>query len=135
MGNSMVADLHKDIDRAIAVGEARMKQVQETAMANIESSKKALLTTISESVENMADNVFATVQGNRQKIAEDYLAKGKGRNLASIGDLLKTIGDLSSVKTKPSAGFGFGAEKISTAFSGKTIKVDGSVSKVNGLVN
>merc|ERR1712100_969679 len=59
--NSMVADLHKDIDRAIAVGEARMKQVQETAMANIESSKKALLTTISESVENMADNVFATV--------------------------------------------------------------------------
>merc|ERR1712100_427767 len=114
--------------------------------------EKALLTTISESVENMADNVFATVQGNRQKIAdnylslkaysataadkvEDYLAKGKGRNLASIGDLLKTIGDLSSVKTKPSAGFGFGAEKISTAFSGKTIKVDGSVSKVNGLVN
>jgi hypothetical protein len=150
--NSMVADLHKDIDRAIAVGEARMKGVEETAMANIETSKKALLTTISESVENMADNVFATVQGNRQKIAdnylslkaysataadkvEDYLAKGKGRNLASIGDLLKTIGDLSSVKTKPSAGFGFGAEKISTAFSGKTIKVDGSVSKVNGLVN
>merc|ERR1712159_809436 len=150
--DAMADTLKKDIVRAIQKGEADRKAVEELANANIRSAKKALLEAISESVENMADNVFATVQGNRQKIAdnylslkaysataadkvEDYLAKGKGRNLASIGDLLKTIGDLSSVKTKPSAGFGFGAEKISTAFSGKTIKVDGSVSKVNGLVN
>merc|ERR1711934_1089209 len=103
-----VSDLHKNIVRAIEIGEARAKQVEATAMANIALEKKALLTTISESVENMADNVFALVQGNRQKIAdnylslkaysataadkiEDYLAKGKGRNLSSIGDLLKTV--------------------------------------------
>merc|ERR1711871_1721755 len=72
--DGMVADLHKNIVLAIEVGEARMKQVESTAMANIETEKKALLTTISESVENMADNVFALVQGNRQKIADNSLS-------------------------------------------------------------
>merc|ERR1712230_257989 len=127
----------------IAVGEARMKQVQETAMANIETEKKALLTTISESVENMADNVFALVQGNRQKIAdnylslkaysataadkiEDYLAKGKGRNLMSVGDLLQTVAALSTVKAHAAAGEGFGSPKIPLIFSGKNVKINGA---------
>merc|ERR1712100_683444 len=150
--DGMVADLHKNIVRAIEVGEARMKQVESTAMANIETEKKALLTTISESVENMADNVFALVQGNRQKIAdnylslkaysataadkiEDYLAKGKGRNLSSIGDLLKTVAGLSDVKVTASTGEGMGGGKLTNLFSDKEVKVDDSVSKINGLVN
>merc|ERR1711943_24274 len=150
--NSMVADLHKDIDRAIAVGEARMKQVQETAMANIESSKKALLTTISESVENMANKVFATVQGNRQKIADnylslkayaataadkisDYVAKGKGRGLGSIGDLLKTVGSRVNVKVGKAEGVGAGAKKIPMIFSAKKITVKNPVTKINWLVD
>merc|ERR1711871_1426970 len=103
--DAMVDTLKKDIVRAIQKGEADRKAVEELANANIRSAKKALLETISESVENMADNVFVTVQGNRKKIADnylslkayastaadkitDYLAKGKGRNLSSIGDLL-----------------------------------------------
>merc|ERR1711865_391871 len=111
----MVSDLHKNIIRAIELGEARMKGVEAVAVSNIATEKKALLTTISESVENMADNVFAAVQGDRQKIAdnylslkaysatasdkiEDYLAKGKGRNLSSIGDLLQSISRISNVK-------------------------------------
>merc|ERR1711981_336266 len=150
--DSMDANLNKDIARAIQIGEARAKQVESTAMANIETAKKALLTTISESVENMADNVFAAVQGNRQKIADnylslkayaataadkvtDYLAKGKGRNLSSIGDLLNTIAATSDVKVKAASGEGFGADKIQTLFSDKDIKVDNSISKINGLVN
>merc|ERR1712100_901106 len=150
--DGMVADLHKNIVRAIEVGEARMKQVESTAMANIETEKKALLTTISESVENMADNVFALVQGNRQKIAdnylslkaysataadkiEDYLAKGKGRNLSSIGDLLKTVAGLSDVKVTASTGEGMGSGHLTSIFSRKEVKVDDSVSKINGLVN
>merc|ERR1711934_457459 len=141
-----VSDLHKNIVRAIEIGEARAKQVEATAMANIALEKKALLTTISESVENMADNVFALVQGNRQKIAdnylslkaysataadkiEDYLAKGKGRNLMSVGDLLQTVASLSTVKAHPAAGEGFGSPKIPLIFSGKNVKINGAVSK------
>merc|ERR1711998_45895 len=110
-------------------GEARAKAVEERANENIASTKKALSSQIAVQVENMADNVFRTVQGNRQKIADnylslkayaataadkitDYLAKGKGRNLMSIGDLLQTAASLSSVKAKAAPGEGFGSPKI-----------------------
>merc|ERR1712070_385388 len=145
-------DLDKALARAIQLGEARAKAVEERANENIASAKKALLETISESVENMADNVFVTVQGNRQKIADnylslkayaataadkitDYLAKGKGRNLMSIGDLLQTAASLSTVKAHAAAGEGFGSPKIPLIFSGKNVKINGAVSKINGLVN
>merc|ERR1712054_121284 len=149
--DSMVADLNKNIVRAIQLGEAKAKAVQERAMENIATEKKALLTTISSSVENMADNVFKAVQGNRHKIADnflslkgyatasadkitDYLAKGKGRNLASIGDLLQTVAE-ESVKVQPAQGEGFGAAELPLLFSGEEVKVDNSLSKINGLVN
>merc|ERR1712072_1328910 len=81
--NAMVKDLEAGIERAISIGEAKAKAVQERAM------------------ENMADNIFGTVQGNRQKIADnylslkayataaadeiaDYVTKGKGRGLSSL---------------------------------------------------
>merc|ERR1711988_827528 len=109
--SAMKNDLDKRLARAIQLGEARAKAVEERAMENINSTKKALSSQIAVQVENMADNVFRTVQGNRQKIADnylslkayaataadkitDYLAKGKGRNLMSIGDLLQTAASL-----------------------------------------
>merc|ERR1711967_132969 len=128
-----VADLDKNIVRAIQLGEAKAKAVQERAMENIATEKKALLTTISSSVENMTDNVFKAVQEGRHKIA-DNLAKGKGRNLASIGDLLQTVA-VENVKVAPAQGEGFGAAEIPLLFSGTEVKVDNSVSKINGLVN
>jgi len=149
---AMVSNLHVEIEKAIAKGEAEMKAVQERALANVDESKKAMLTTISESVENMADNVFATVQGNRQKVADNYLSlkaycataadlivdyteKGKTKALSSVGDLLKTISMMEDVETTPTDGEGFGADSIPMIFSGATVKVDNSVSKINGLVN
>merc|ERR1711871_518727 len=95
----------------------KTEAVQERAMENIATEKKALLTTISSSVEAMADNVFKAVQEGRHKTADnflslkayattaadkitDYLAKGKGRNLASIGDLLQTVA-VENVKVAP----------------------------------
>merc|ERR1712159_580944 len=122
-------DLDKALARAIQLGEARAKAVEERANENIASTKKALSSQIAVQVENMADNVFRTVQGNRQKIADnylslkayaataadkitDYLAKGKGRNLMSIGDMLQTAASLSTVKAKPAAGEGFGSNTI-----------------------
>merc|ERR1712022_88651 len=148
---AMVADLDKNIVRAIQLGEAKAKAVQERAMENIATEKKALLTTISSSVENMADNIFKAVQEDRHKIADnflslkayattaadkiaDYLQKGKGRNLASIGDPLQTVA-VEDDKVAPAEGEGFGASELPLLFSGKEVKVDGAVSKINGLVN
>merc|ERR1711968_139568 len=151
--NAMVSDLHIGIERAIAIGEAKAKAVQERAIENIDNEKKILLTTISVAVENMADNVFATVQGHHAKIAdnylslkayaqaaaddlEDYMKKGKTKGLNSVGDLLSTLAETAG-EAPPAAteGEGFGAESIPSVFSGKEVKVDGSVSKINGLVN
>merc|ERR1711939_1188018 len=118
--SAMKNDLDKALARAIQLGEARAKAVEERANENLASTKKALSSQIAVQVENMADNVFRTVQGNRQKIADnylslkayaataadkitDYLAKGKGRNLMSIGDMLQTAASLSTVKAKPAA--------------------------------
>jgi len=148
----LATKLRRDITRAIQLGEAKMKAVEERANENIATAKKTLMTTISVAVENMADNVFATVQGNRQKIAdnylslkayaaaaadkvEDYLKKGKGRNLASIGDLLSTLATVADIKVKPASGDAFGADTIPLVFSGKQVKVKNSLSKINGLVN
>merc|ERR1712139_2307 len=131
--DAMKNDLDKRPARAIQLGEARAKAVEERANENIASTKKALSSQIAVQVENMADNVFRTVQGNRQKIADnylslkayaataadkitDYLAKGKGRNLMSIGDLLQTAAALSKIKAKAAPGEGFGSPKIPLIF-------------------
>merc|ERR1712054_638487 len=71
---AMTATLNKKLARAISLGEAKRKAVEREAMANTDQAKKALLTTISASIEAMVDNVFATVQGNRGKIADNYLS-------------------------------------------------------------
>merc|ERR1719198_630496 len=97
----METKLRASIVRAIQLGEAKIKAVEERAMENIATEKKTLLTTISVAVENMADNVFKTVQENRKQTADNYLSlkayaiaaadkvtdyvqKGKGRNLSSL---------------------------------------------------
>merc|ERR1712046_108435 len=96
-------------------------------------------------IEAVADNVFKLVQGNRQKIADnylslkayaacsadllsDYLAKGKGSNLASVGDLLQTVS---------AEGVSEGSPTLKLIFSNKDVKAlgKGAVSKINGLVN
>merc|ERR1711998_522219 len=152
MRDTMVSDLNKNIVRAIELGEAQIKQVEEEANANIAAERKSLLTPIPTSVENMADNVFKAQQEDRQKIADnylslkaytaaaadkiaDYLQKGKGRNLSSVGDLLNSISAVSGTRTKPAQGPGFGGDSIPLVFSGSEVKVDNAVSKINGLVN
>merc|ERR1712139_608076 len=150
--NMIVAKQNTAINRAISLGETKRQAVEAEANANIKTEQKALMNTIATAVENMADNVFAAVQGNRQKIADnylslkaytataadlidDYLQKGKGRNLLSIGDVLETVAGQSHIKTKPEEGEGFGASKLPLIFSGKHVTVDNSISKINGLVS
>merc|ERR1719327_1992520 len=148
---AMKANLDKALARAIQLGEARAKAVEERANENVKTTMQGLRTLASEKIEAMANKVYQTVQGNRQKIADnylslkayaataadkitDYLAKGKVRNLMSIGDMLQTAASLSTVKAKPAAGEGFGSNKIPLIFSGKNVKINGAISKINGQV-
>jgi len=146
------ADLNKKIVRAIQIGEARAKKVADRARAHLAATKKSLLIEISEKVEHCADKLFKTIQGNHQKIADNYLslkayaaagrrqlknyvAKGKGRNLSSLGDLLMSVAALAPVKAVKCEGIGAGRSTLPPIFGGKNVKVTKSVSKINGLVN
>merc|ERR1711908_270003 len=152
--SAMKADLDKSIARAIQLGEAKAKAVQQRALSDINKASNDLLTTASAKIEAMADNVFKLVQGNRQKIADnylslkayaacsadllsDYLAKGKGSNLASVGDLLQTVSAVSKVKPVKAEGVSEGSPTLKLIFSNKEVKAlgKGAVSKINGLVN
>merc|ERR550514_1645269 len=151
--SAMEADLNKSIVRAIAIGEARAKAVEQRINENLKKTKRYLQTELSEGIDRAADNVFKIVQEKRQKIADNYLSlkayavasadlvidyrkKGKnGRNLSSIDDLLQTVAALGAVKPPKAEGLGMGGKKVPTIFTGKTIKVSNAVAAINGLVN
>merc|ERR1712057_160494 len=118
---SMGQDMQKSIARAIMIGEAKARRVADRARGNLARAKRAMLIEISERVENAADNLFKTIQGSHQKIADnylslkayavtaggklkDYVVKGKGKNLSSLGDLLSTVSGLSAVKAVKAEG-------------------------------
>merc|ERR1712070_1064642 len=149
---AMEADLNKAVTRAIQIGEAKAKAVEQRIAAHLKTSKRFLQVELSNRCEDAADKVFKIISGKRRKIADNYLsfkayavsamdkvtdytAKGKGRNLSSIGDLMMTVGALAAVKAPKAEGLGFGGKILPPAFSGKNIKVKGAVAKINGLVN
>merc|ERR1712096_470263 len=113
---------------------------------------KGLSAMASQKIGRMTNGVFKTIQGGRHKIADnylslkaysatsrdaltDYLKKSKRNGLSSIGDLLKTVGGLASVKVGRSEGIGAGASRIPMIFGGKKMKVKSSVSSINFLVD
>merc|ERR1711881_71294 len=150
---AMEADLNKSIVRAIAIGEARAKAVEQRINENLKKTKRFLQTELSEGIDRAADNVFKIVQEKRQKVADNYLSlkayavasadkvidyrkKGKnGRNLSSIGDLLQTVAALGAVKPPKAEGLGMGGKQVMTIFTGKALKVSNAVAAINGLVN
>merc|ERR1711998_432441 len=134
---AMEADLNKAVTRAIQIGEAKAKAVEQRIAAHLKSSKRFLQVELSNSCEDAADNYLsfkAYAVAAMDKIT-DYTAKGKGRNLSSIGDLLTTVGALSAVKAPKAEGLGMGGKILPPVFSGKDIKVKGAVARINGLVN
>jgi len=145
-------DLNKDIVKAIQIGEARAKEVLETSMSNINVAQRALSIEIGEQVERMADTVLKTVVGDRSTIANnylsvkgyagaaadtimDYIQKGEGKGLSSIGDFLQAVAVNSAVKTKPSQGLTAGSGTLEAAFGGELIHEVKDITKVNGLVD
>merc|ERR1712147_35916 len=104
---TMEADLNKALNRAISIGEAKAKAVEQRIAEHLKDTKRYLQVELNESVEEAADNVFKIMEGKRQVVADnylslkayavavadevdDYVTKGKGRGLSSIGDLLVT---------------------------------------------
>merc|ERR1711959_767022 len=149
---AMEADLNKALNRAISIGEAKAKAVEQRIAEHLKNTKRFLQVELNESVERAADNVFKIMEGKRQKIADnylslkayavasadkvqDYVTKGQGRALSSIGDVLVVIGSMGPVKAKPAEGLGMGGAKLPAIFSGDTIKVSNAVAAINGLVN
>merc|ERR1711871_1480037 len=101
---AMEADLNKALSRAIAIGEAKAKAVEQRIAEHLKGTKRFLQVELSAQVEAAADNVMDILEGKRQKIAdnylsfkayavaaadkvEDYVSKGQGRGMSSIGDL------------------------------------------------
>merc|ERR1712146_509772 len=68
-------------------------------------------------------------------MGKQYVIKGKGKNLSSLGDLLSTVAGLSHVKAVKAEGVGAGGDTVPAIFTSKKIKVDNSVTKINGLCN
>merc|ERR1711990_261967 len=87
--------------------------------------------------------MFKTVQGKHQKIADNYLslnayvAKGKGKNLNSLGDLLTNVAGMS--KGTPTKQEGLSPSdtipSIFTGMKGGGVHGDNKVTKINGLVH
>jgi hypothetical protein len=148
----MEAELNHALDRAISIGEAKAKAVAQRIAEHLKDTKRYIQVELNDQVEAAADNVLKIVEGKRQTIAdnylslkayavsavddiEDYVVKGKGRGLSSIGDLLVTVGSMEAVHAKPKEGLGMGGTILPTVFSGEEITVSGSVAAINGLVD
>merc|ERR1712070_550222 len=146
------ADLNKAIVKAVQLGEAKAKEVEDRATENAESMKRALTIEISQQVERMADTVLKTVLDGRGTIANNYLSvkgyagaasdtimdyvqKGHGKGLSAIGDLLQAIAAVSKVKTKGAEGVSAGLGEIVPPFGGSPIPEVKDITKVNGLVD
>merc|ERR1711918_51866 len=104
------SDMQKAIGRAIQIGEAKAKAVEQRARENLAHAKQSMLVEITA-----------------------YIGKGKGKNLSSLGDLLASIAALSDVVAKKAEGLAPPGATLKSVFSGADVKVKNSVSKVNGL--
>merc|ERR1711975_163373 len=149
----MVVDgMNTALTGAIMFGEARGKAVEQRIAIHRKDVKRWLQIELAAAVDRSADEAFASIQADRQKIADNYLSlkayavaaadkvvdqlsKGQGRYLSSVGDLLQTVGALGAVKPRPSEGLGMGGDKVPTIFSGSFIKVPSGKAPINGLVN
>jgi hypothetical protein len=148
----MTADFNKRLVKAIATGEARAKAIEQRLKENLKRTVRTLRVELATSLDRMADATLAAVSKKRKKIADNYLSlkayavaaadkvvdytAGKnGRNLSSIGDMLRTVGMLGAVKAPKAKGLGMGGSTIPSVFSSKKIKVKNSVAAVHGLVN
>merc|ERR1711871_1657872 len=148
---AMGQDLNSKLTVAIQQGIAKANRAERRANVTMAKTKKALSVEMAARTERMADNVFRSMNKDRQAIANNYLSvkgycgaaqhaivkfqQGKGgRSLSSIGDFLQQVAFVSKLRTKKAHGPANGAKTVSLPFSGKPVKALNSVNKINGLV-
>jgi len=150
--NAMKSDLSSSIVKAIQIGEAKAAEVLEVGIANIEAHKAAMMIEIGEQIEAMADEVLKTIVEDRKTTANNYLSvkayskcaqdqildyinKGEGNGLSSVGGFLKAVAIGSEAPTKPSQGIAAGSGGFTAPFGGGVIAEVPEINKVNGLVD
>merc|ERR1719261_645652 len=133
---AMKADLNKALTKAIQIGEAKAKAVEQRIAEHLKNTKRYLQVELAEQTDRAADAVFKLVNGKRQKIADNYLSlkayavsaadkiadyveQGKGRGLSSVGTLLQIVAEGGPIPAKKAEGLGAGSDKIPAIFSGK----------------
>merc|ERR1711871_1580473 len=133
-------DLNKALMKAISIGTANAKATAQRIAEHQKKVKGYLQVELVQQVEDGADAVMNTLEGNRQKIADNYLslkayaiavedkisdevAKGKGRALSSIGDLLMSVGAMKDLPGK----------NVSPPISGVVAAINGLVNEYAGL--
>merc|ERR1712022_15685 len=81
--------------------------------------------------QKLADNYLSlkAYAATAEDKVQDYVGKGKGRNLSSLGDLLTNVAGLSKAEGLSPT------DHLPAIFTAKQVKVDAAVSKINGLVN
>merc|ERR1711881_215782 len=99
---------------------ARLSGIVKRNAAKSKADRAAIKNQMSTSIERAADKVFATVNGGRQKIADNYLSlkaycvaakfkwqayRRKAKQpLVSIGDLCATLGGMANLVPRASPG-------------------------------
>merc|ERR1712054_335986 len=141
---AMAADMQKAITQAIQKGEAEANAVAQRARSHLAAEKQSMLIEITNTVEETADQLFKTVQGKHQNIADNYLSlkayaisaetkvvayvgQGKGKNLSSLGDLLVNCAALSSVEAGAAEGLS-PSDSLPAIFTADRVKIDNKVS-------
>merc|ERR1712196_688556 len=123
---AMQANLNEALTRAIQIGEAKAKAVEQRIAEHLKNTKRFLQVELAESTDRAADDVFKLLNGKRQKIADNYL---------SLKAYAVSSADKIADYTTAGKGRGMSSSELRTIFSGKHIKVPNAVAKINGLVN
>merc|ERR1712022_90839 len=131
---TMNRDLTRALARSVEIGQKKMERSEARMRKNVNKMVSQVRTCANEKIEDNSLPLKAYAATAADKI-NDYVAKGKGRGLGSIGDLLKTVGSRVNVKVGKDEGIGAGATKIPMIFSAKKITVQNPVTKINWLVD
>jgi hypothetical protein len=149
---AMNRDLSSKLARAVQLGSAKARNFEASMKKKTAAMKKKLGALATRRVEAMANAVYKTIQSGRHKIADnylslkayaatskdaliDYMKKSERRGLSSIGDLLKTVGEMATVKVGKAAGVGAGSKTLPQVFGSSKVKVKNAVTSINFLVD
>merc|ERR1712196_234531 len=97
---AMQMDLQKSLTKAIQIGEAKAKAVEERINEHLKKTSEYLMVELAESTDRAADDVFKLLNGKRQHIADNYLSL-KAYAVSSPPSVTSSRPSLPSVPSRP----------------------------------